>query len=85
MSVLLNNAVEGAVESYQKQLEVKHIKLDLETPSCHPKTLVKKKGKSEDLFELDFQPKEDIEDLDPNNVKEILRKICDNVIFRNRN
>ena len=31
MSVLLNNAVEGAAESYLKQMEVAVIKMDFET------------------------------------------------------
>ena len=50
MSVLLNNAVEGAVESYQKQLEVAIIKLDLETLVVIQNSCKKRKVKSEDFI-----------------------------------
>ncbi|MFS9069010.1 competence system sensor histidine kinase ComD [Streptococcus infantis] len=80
MSVLLNNAVEGAVESYQKQLEVAIIKLDLETLVVIQNSCKKRKVKSEDLFELGFSTKGRHRGLGLNNVKEILGKY-DNVIL----
>ena len=80
MSVLLNNAVEGAVESYQKQLEVAIIKLDLETLVVIQNSCKKRKVKSEDLFELVFSTKGRHRGLGLNNVKEILGKY-DNVIL----
>ena len=80
MSVLLNNAVEGAVESYQKQLEVAIIKLDLETLVVIQNSCKKRKVKSEDLFELGFSTKGRQRGLGLNNVKEILGKY-DNVIL----
>ena len=69
MSVLLNNAVEGAVESYQKQLEVAIIKLDLETLVVIQNSCKKRKVKSEDLFELGFSTKGRHRGLGLNNVK----------------
>ena len=80
MSVLLNNAVEGAVESYQKQLDVAIIKLDLETLVVIQNSCKKRKVKSEDLFELGFSTKGRHRGLGLNNVKEILGKY-DNVIL----
>ena len=80
MSVLLNNAVEGAVESYQKQLEVAIIKLDLETLVVIQNSCKKRNVKSEDLFELGFSTKGRHRGLGLNNVKEILGKY-DNVIL----
>ena len=80
MSVLLNNAVEGAVESYKKQLEVAIIKLDLETLVVIQNSCKKRKVKSEDLFELGFSTKGRHRGLGLNNVKEILGKY-DNVIL----
>ena len=80
MSVLLNNAVEGAVDSYQKQLEVAIIKLDLETLVVIQNSCKKRKVKSEDLFELGFSTKGRHRGLGLNNVKEILGKY-DNVIL----
>jgi len=80
MSVLLNNAVEGAVESYQKQLEVAIIKLDLETLVVIQNSCKKRNVKSEDLFELGFSTKGRNRGLGLNNVKEILGKY-DNVIL----
>lgn len=80
MSVLLNNAVEGAVESYQKQLEVAIIKLDLETLVVIQNSCKKRKVKSEDLFELGFSTKGRHRGLGLNNVKEILGKY-DNIIL----
>ena len=80
MSVLLNNAVEGAVESYQKQLEVAIIKLDLETLVVIQNSCKNRRVKSEDLFELGFSTKGRHRGLGLNNVKEILGKY-DNVIL----
>ena len=80
MSVLLNNAVEGAVDSYQKQLEVAIIKLDLETLVVIQNSCKNRRVKSEDLFELGFSTKGRHRGLGLNNVKEILGKY-DNVIL----
>ena len=80
MSVLLNNAVEGAVDSYQKKLEVAIIKLDLETLVVIQNSCKNRRVKSEDLFELGFSTKGRHRGLGLNNVKEILGKY-DNVIL----
>ena len=79
MSVLLNNAVEGAVESYLKKMEVAVIKMDLETViviqnSCNIA------NPSEDLFELGFSTKGRNRGIGLNNVKEILDKY-ENIIL----
>ena len=80
MSVLLNNAVEGAVDSYQKKLEVAIIKLDFETLVVIQNSCKNRRVKSEDLFELGFSTKGRHRGLGLNNVKEILGKY-DNVIL----
>ena len=50
MSVLLNNAVEGAAESYLKQMEVAVIKMDLETVIVIQNSCKITMTPSEDLF-----------------------------------
>ena len=57
MSVLLNNAVEGAAESYLKQMEVAVIKMDLETVIVIQNSCKYTMTPSEDLFELGFSTK----------------------------
>ena len=54
MSVLLNNAVEGAAESYLKQMEVAVIRMDLETVIVIQNSCKITMSPSEDLFELGF-------------------------------
>lgn len=80
MSVLLNNAVEGAVESYHKRVEVAVIQLDFETLIVIQNSCKNRKLKSEDLFELGFSTKGKNRGFGLNNVREILAKY-DNVIL----
>ena len=72
MSVLLNNAVEGAAESYSKQMEVAVIKMDLETVIVIQNSCKITMTPSEDLFELGFSTKGRNRGIGLNNVKEIL-------------
>ena len=72
MSVLLNNAVEGAAESYSKQMEVAVIKMDLETVIVIQNSCKIIMTPSEDLFELGFSTKGRNRGIGLNNVKEIL-------------
>ena len=80
MSVLLNNAVEGAAESYLKQMEVAVIKMDLETVIVIQNSCNIAMNPSEDLFELGFSTKGRNRGLGLNNVKEILDKY-ENIIL----
>ena len=72
MSVLLNNAVEGAAESYLKQMEVAVIKMDLETVIVIQNSCKITMIPSEDLFELGFSTKGRNRGIGLKNVKEIL-------------
>nr|AAM18090.1 histidine kinase ComD [Streptococcus infantis] len=72
MSVLLNNAVEGAAESYSKQMEVAVIKMDLEIVIVIQNSCKYTMMPSEDLFELGFSTKGRNRGIGLNNVKEIL-------------
>ena len=80
MSVLLNNAVEGAAESYLKQMEVAVIKMDLETVIVIQNSCRITMTPSEDLFELGFSTKGRNRGIGLNNVKEILDKY-ENIIL----
>ena len=80
MSVLLNNAVEGATESYLKQMEVAVIKMDLETVIVIQNSCKYTMTPSEDLFELGFSTKGRNRGIGLNNVKEILDKY-ENIIL----
>ena len=80
MSVLLNNAVEGAAESYSKQMEVAVIKMDLETVIVIQNSCKYTMTPSEDLFELGFSTKGRNRGIGLNNVKEILDKY-ENIIL----
>lgn len=80
MSVLLNNAVEGAVESYYKQVEVAVIQLDFETLIVIQNSCKNRKVKSEDLFELGFSTKGKNRGYGLNNVQEILAKYDDVIL-----
>ena len=72
MSVLLNNAVEGAAESYLKKMEVAVIKMDLETVIVIQNSCKITMIPSEDLFELGFSTKGRNRGIGLKNVKEIL-------------
>ena len=80
MSVLLNNAVEGAAESCSKQMEVAVIKMDLETVIVIQNSCKYTMTPSEDLFELGFSTKGRNRGIGLNNVKEILDKY-ENIIL----
>lgn len=80
MSVLLNNAVEGAIESYKKQVEVAVIQLDFETLIVIQNSCKNRKVKSEDLFELGFSTKGKNRGYGLNNVQEILAKYDDVIL-----
>ena len=80
MSILLNNAVEGAAESYLKQMEVAVIKMDFETVIVIQNSCKITMTPSEDLFALGFSTKGRNRGLGLNNVKEILDKY-DNIIL----
>ena len=80
MSVLLNNAVEGAAESYLKQMEVAVIKMDLETVIVIQNSCKIIMTPSEDLFELGFSTKGRNRGIGLNNVKDILDKY-ENIIL----
>ena len=80
MSVLLNNAVEGAAESSSKQMEVAVIKMDLETVIVIQNSCKYTMTPSEDLFELGFSTKGRNRGIGLNNVKDILDKY-ENIIL----
>ena len=80
MSILLNNAVEGAADSYLKQIEVAVIKMDFETVIVIQNSCKITMTPSEDLFALGFSTKGRNRGLGLNNVKEILDKY-DNIML----
>ena len=80
MSILLNNAVEGAADSYLKQMDVAVIKIDFETVIVIQNSCKITMTPSEDLFALGFSTKGRNRGLGLNNVKEILDKY-DNIIL----
>lgn len=80
MSILLNNAVEGAADSYLKQMDVAVIKMDFETVIVIQNSCKITMTPSEDLFALGFSTKGRNRGLGLNNVKEILDKY-DNIIL----
>ena len=80
MSILLNNAVEGAADSYLKQMEVAVIKMNFETVIVIQNSCKITMTPSEDLFALGFSTKGRNRGLGLNNVKEILDKY-DNIIL----
>ena len=80
MSILLNNAVEGAADSYLKQMEVAVIKMDFETVIVIQNSCKITMTPSEDLFALGFSTKGKNRGLGLNSVKEILDKY-DNIIL----
>ena len=74
MSILLNNAVEGAADSYKQQMEVAVIKMEFETVIVIQNSCKITMIPSEDLFALGFSTKGRNRGLGLNNVKEILDK-----------
>ena len=80
LSVLLNNAVEGAAESYFKQMEVAIIKMDFETVIVIQNSCKITMNPSEDVFALGFSTKGRNRGIGLNNVKEILDKY-ENIIL----
>ena len=80
MSILLNNAVEGAADSYLKQMEVAVIKMDFETVIVIQNSCKITMTPSENLFALGFSTKGRNRGLGLNNVNEILHKY-DNIIL----
>ena len=74
MSVLLNNAVEGSIESYKKQIEVAVIKMESETVIVIQNSCQVTPIHLENLFELGFSTKGENRGIGLNNVKEILDK-----------
>ena len=80
MSILLNNAVEGAADSYLKQMEVAVIKMDFETVIVIQNSCKITMTPSENLFSLGFSTKGRNRGLGLNNVNEILDKY-DNIIL----
>ena len=74
MSVLLNNAVEGSIESYKKQIEVAVIKMESETVIVIQNSCQVTPTHLENLFELGFSTKGENRGIGLNNVKEILDK-----------
>ena len=69
MSILLNNAVEGAADSYLKQMEVAVIKMDFETVIVIQNSCKITMTPSEDLFALGFSTKGRNRGVGLNNVK----------------
>ena len=80
MSILLNNAVEGAADSYLKQMEVAVIKMDFGTVIVIQNSCKITMTPSENLFALGFSTKGRNRGLGLNNVNEILNKY-DNIIL----
>ena len=80
MSILLNNAVEGAADSYLKQMEVAVIKMDFETVIVIQNSCKITMTPSENLFALGFSTKGRNRGLGLNNINEILDKY-DNIIL----
>ena len=74
MSVLLNNAVEGSIESYKKQIEVAVIKMESEIVIVIQNSYQVTPTHLENLFELGFSTKGENRGIGLNNVKEILDK-----------
>ena len=80
MSILLNNAVEGAADSYLKQMEVAVIKMDFETVIVIQNSCKITMTPSENLFALGFSTKGRNRGLGLNHVNELLDKY-DNIIL----
>ncbi len=80
MSILLNNAVEGALESYRKQMEVAVIKLDSEILIVIQNSRKNRSIKPEEIFNIGYSTKGINRGIGLNNVKEILEKYDDVIL-----
>ena len=80
MSILLNNAVEGALESYRKQMEVAVIKLDSEILIVIQNSRKNRLIKPEEIFNIGYSTKGINRGIGLNNVKEILEKYDDVIL-----
>ena len=80
MSILLNNAVEGALESYRKQMEVAVIKLDSEILIVIQNSRKNRSIKPEEIFNIGYSTKGINGGIGLNNVKEILEKYDDVIL-----
>ena len=80
MSILLNNAVEGALESYRKQMEVAVIKLDSEILIIIQNSRKNRSIKPEEIFNIGYSTKGINRGIGLNNVKEILEKYDDVIL-----
>jgi len=80
MSILLNNAVEGALESYRKQMEVAVIKLDSEILIVIQNSRKNRSIKPEEIFNIGYSTKGINRGTGLNNVKEILEKYDDVIL-----
>ena len=80
MSILLNNAVEGALESYRKQMEVAVIKLESEILIIIQNSLKNRSIKPEEIFNIGYSTKGINRGIGLNNVKEILEKYDDVIL-----
>ncbi len=80
MNILLNNAVEGALESYRKQMEVAVIKLDSEILIVIQNSRKNRSIKPEEIFNIGYSTKGINRGIGLNNVKEILEKYDDVIL-----
>ena len=80
MSILLNNAVEGALESYRKQMEVAVIKLEYEILIIIQNSRKNRLIKPEEIFNIGYSTKGINRGIGLNNVKEILEKYDDVIL-----
>ena len=80
MNILLNNVVEGALESYRKQMEVAVIKLESEILIIIQNSLKNRSIKPEEIFNIGYSTKGINRGIGLNNVKEILEKYDDVIL-----
>ncbi|AGU84504.1 GHKL domain-containing protein [Streptococcus anginosus] len=71
-SVLLNNAIEGAAESYQKTMNVSLVDLDTETILVIQNSRKKRPLDLEEIYQTDFSTKGEGRGLGLSNIKEII-------------
>ncbi|MFQ6175191.1 sensor histidine kinase [Streptococcus anginosus] len=71
-SVLLNNAIEGSAESYQKTMNVSLVDLDTETILVIQNSRKKRPLDLEDIYQTDFSTKGEGRGLGLSNIKEII-------------
>lgn len=71
-SILLNNAVEGAIESYEKMIHVTLVQLDTEIIFVVKNSRKQRKLDLEEIYEPEFSTKGYRRGLGLNNLKEIL-------------